>query len=133
MALATLARPGSWFESTYPQRAVSAVERVLAAKPATKIFADVRFADWLIWHDPALAGHLAYDTSFELLSSSQLDSLTTLSQAVVRGLRDTIAPYTLLVLDPKNKTTDRIVLARPGVHVILRSRRVIVATKPAAA
>jgi hypothetical protein len=127
----TLARSASWFESTYPTRAVSAVEQVLARAPATRVFADVRFADWLVWHDPALAGHIAYDTSFELLTQSQLASLASLSQAIVPGVHDTVAGYSLLVLDPKNKTVNRTLLARPGVRVILKSKRVIIATKPA--
>jgi hypothetical protein len=127
----TLARPASWFENTYPTRAVSTVERVLARAPATRIFADVRFADWLVWHDPALAGHIAYDTSFELLTQSQLASLASLSQAIVPGVHDTVAGYSLLVLDPKNKSINRVLLARSGIRVILRSKRVIVATKPA--
>jgi hypothetical protein len=128
----TLARPARWFESTYPSsRALAVVDRVMARAPKTKIFADVRFADWLVWHNPALAGHIAYDTSFELLSSSQLSSLSTLGQAALPGQHDFLRPYSLLVLAPRNRTVNRILLARPGVRVILRSKRVIIATKPA--
>jgi len=130
-AAVTLTRPVRWFENTYPTRAAAIVQRVLARSPWTKIFADVRFADWLVWHDPRLAGHLAYDTSLELLTPSQLASLSTLAQAIPPGGHDTIAPYSLLVLDPANKTVNRILLARAGTHVILRSKRVIIASKPA--
>jgi hypothetical protein len=126
----TLMRPAAWFENTYPTRAVAEVKRVLARAPDTKIFADVRFADWLIWHDPALAGRIAYDASFELLTPAQLASLASLSQAIVPGVHDTVAPYSLLVLDPKNKTVNRVLLAHPGTRVLLRSKRVIIASKP---
>jgi hypothetical protein len=126
----TLARQARWFENTYPSRAVAKIDRVMARAPGTRIFADVRFADWLVWHNPAIAGHIAYDTSLELLTPSQLSSLATLAQAVVPGSHDTIAPYSLLVLDPANKTVNRILLAHPGTHVLLRSKRVIIASKP---
>ena len=29
-----------------------------------------------------------------------------------------------------NRSTNRLLLARPGVHVLLRSKRVVIATKP---
>jgi hypothetical protein len=36
----------------------------------------------------------------------------------------------VLVLNPANKAVNRVLLARRGVRVVLRSKRVIVATKP---
>jgi hypothetical protein len=128
--IATFAHPATWFERTYDARTVSAVARILHRDPAAKIFADVRFADWLVWHDPALGGHIAYDTSFELLTSRQLTALSTPTVARAPGTPDLVAPYSVLVLDPKNKASNRLLLARPGVRVVLRSKRVIVATKP---
>jgi hypothetical protein len=130
MTVVTFARPASWFESTYPTRGLTVIEQAAAKHPSAKIFADVRYADWLVWHDPALAGRIAYDTSFENLTSAQLQSLASLGQAVVPGGHDTIGPYGILVLLPSNKLTNRVLLARRGVHVLLRNKRVIVATKP---
>ena len=129
--LATLAHPGSWFERTYPARGVATVERLLAKDPGAKVFADVRFADWLVWNDPAIAGHIAYDTSLELLTTAQLSSLATLGNALAPGARDPIGPYSVLVLDPADKSVDRILLARAHAAVLLRSKRVIIATKAA--
>jgi MFS family permease len=125
----TLARPASWFESTYPTRAVSTVRSILARQPDAKIFADTRFSDWLVWHDPALSGHIAYDTSFENLTRKQLQTLNTLPQAPAPGQRDPLAPYSVLVLNPKNKAENRLLLARTHAHVVLRSKRVLIATK----
>ena len=127
----TAARPASWFERTYPTRAVSVVEGVMARAPATKVFADVRFADWLVWHDPKLAGHIAYDTSFELLTDNQLSSLAHIGVALLPGSHDILAPYSLLVLNPADRGTNRIVLAQTHAHVILRTKRVLIATKAA--
>ncbi len=127
--LATFARPASWLQSTYPQRAIATIERITARNPATKIFADVRYADWLLWRDPRLAGHIAYDASFELLSSAQLESIASLGNAPLPGVRDTIGPYTLLVLDPANSSVNRLILARSHAIVVLRSKKVLIATK----
>ncbi len=129
--ISTFARPASWFQSSYPTRAVAIVQRSVARDPNIKIFADVHYADWLVWHDPALAGKIAYDTSFELLTSAQLQSLSDLTQELAPGQHELLAPYSLLVLNPADKGTNRILLARRGVHVILRSKHVIIASKPA--
>jgi hypothetical protein len=128
--LAVFTHPSSWFESTYPTRAVATVERIVGREPNVKIFADVRFGDWLLWHDPALAGHIAYDTSFELLTTKQLQSIATLTEALLPGQSSAVAPYGVLVLNPSNKGTNRHLLDQPGVKVVLRSKRVVIATKP---
>jgi MFS family permease len=128
----SLAHPASWFERTYPTRAPSVVQTLLKRDPSAKVFADVRYADWLVWHDPALAGHIAYDTSFENLTLKQLQMLNQLGQALLPGQRDPLAQYSVLVLYPKNKATNRILLTRTHARVVLRSKRVLIATKAAA-
>jgi hypothetical protein len=130
--IVTLARPAAWFRSTYPRTAVAIVRRLVAADPSTKIFADIRFSDWLVWNDPALAGHVAYDTSLENLTARQLESLTSLTAAPGPGVPNTLGPYRVLMLYPNasNRRTNRELLARRGVHVLLRSKRVVIATKP---
>lgn len=131
MVAGTLAHPSSWFESTYPTRAVTTVRQFMTRQPAAKIFADVRFADWLVWHDPTLAGHIAYDASFENLSQKQLQAINDLAAALLPGQRDPLAQYSMLVLDPKNKSTNRILLWRTHAHVVMRTKRVLIATKTA--
>ena len=128
--IATAAQSASWFERTYPNRAVAVIERIMARSPHTKVFADVHYSDWLIWHDPALAGHVAYDTSLELLTGAQLTSLASLGETPGPGVPNTLGPYSVLVLNPINKSTNRTLLARRGVHVIMRNKHVIIATKP---
>ncbi len=131
-AVATLGRPTAWFQSTYPRSAVAIAQRLVTADPSTKIFADIRFGDWLVWEDPALAGHIAYDTSLENLTGSQLQALTSLTATPGPGVPNTLGPYRVLMLDPtaSNRASNRQLLARPGVHVLLRSKRVVIATKP---
>lgn len=133
MLVTTLGRPASWFERTYPAHAVSVVNSLMNRDPSAKVFADVRYADWLVWHDSALAGHIAYDTSFENLTLKQLKSLNQLGQALLPGQRDPLTPYSVLVLYPKNKSTNRILLTRTHAHVVFRSKRVLIATKSSGA
>jgi MFS family permease len=130
VGVATLARPSSWFEGTYPTRAVATVSNLVAHHPGDKIFADVRFADWLVWHDPALAGRIAYDTSFENLTVRQLQMLSGLGAADLPWQHDLLAPYSVLVLSPTDKAANRVILWKARAHVIFRSKRVLIATKP---
>jgi hypothetical protein len=132
MVAGTLAHPSSWFERTYPTQAVATVRHIMSRQPGDKVFADVRFADWLVWHDPALAGHIAYDTSFENLSLKQLETINSLAAAVLPGQRDPLAQYSVFVLYPKNKSTNRILLWRAHARVVLRTKRVLVATRTSA-
>jgi hypothetical protein len=126
--LAIALRPGSWFEREYDGRAVHTVAEAVAHDPGIKIFADIRYSDWLLWHDPGLAGHLAYDTRLELLTNHQILALAGLTQLPEPHQRSILAGYKLLVLDPTDQPKTRILLAHPGTRVIMRGKRVIVAT-----
>jgi hypothetical protein len=126
--IATALKPASWFERSYDQRAVTTVAAALARNPSIKIFADIRYSDWLLWHDQALAGHLAYDTRLELLTDRQIRELGDLTQLPQAHERSILAGDRLLVLNPVSQPTTQILLARPGTHVILRGKRVVVAT-----
>lgn len=103
-AVATLARPTASIEysAQHPQL-LAAVQRVTRANPGLLVMADEHFADWLLWRDPALAGRIANDVRFEILTGRQIQSLQSLfldfgptPTRVARGFR-------LLILD---KTDD---------------------------
>lgn len=127
ITLAVLARPGAWFTSTYPTKAIPTLRRLIARDPHAKILADVRYADWLIWEDPQLfGGRVAYDTSFELLTTPQLDAIADLA-ANTANARDTVDRYKIWMLYPHNRSTNRTLLRRPGVRVVSRTRKVIIA------
>lgn len=133
-AVVTLARPASWFTSGYPSSAVATLQRLIARDPKVKVFADVHYADWLIWEDPTLfSGRVAYDTSLELLSVNQLQSIADLTKHDQRGGAPVLDGYGIWVLNPVNKAGNRTLLAEPGTRVVLRNKDVIVATHPATA
>ena len=100
LVLATLARPDSAIELTYQRtRILQVVEHQTAANRALKVFADVRFADWLLWRDPALAGRLANDARFELLTPSQIMRLQNALAATGPGWKQGFRGFRLVVLD----------------------------------
>lgn len=97
---AALARPDSSVELVYQRTGVlHVVERQTAAHPSLRVFADVRFADWLLWRDPGLRGRIANDARFELLSAPQMarvrDAVVAAGADWKRGLRG----FRLVVLD----------------------------------
>jgi hypothetical protein len=126
--IAVAASPASWFERGYDQRAVKTVAAELARDPNIRIFADDRYSDWLLWHDRALAGHLAYDIRFELLNDRQILALASLTGLPAPHQRGILAGDRLLVLDPTSQPTTQILLGRPGTHTLLNGTRVVVAT-----
>jgi hypothetical protein len=131
-ALAVAVQPASWFERQYDQKAATAVAAAVARQPSTRIFADLRYSDWLLWKNPRLANHLAYDARLELLTDAQILALAHLSEVRQPHQLDVTAGYQLLVLDPMDQPNTQILLARPGTHVILRRKRVVVATSSGA-
>ena len=105
-------KPVSWFTNEqYPGAAGNATARAAGSKGL--VFANESFADWLIFEHPQLAGRIAYDSRFELLTSRQLRSVVELRN-LVNGWRSTIKGYSILVLD---KTDD----AKP-IKALLRGR-----------
>jgi hypothetical protein len=105
--------PASWFtREEYPAGA----ERAAAAAAGSdgRVFANERYADWLVFEHSKLAGRIAYDSRFELLTSRQLGSVIEFRN-LVSGWRSTVRGYSVLVL---NKTDDR----KP-IRALLRARQ----------
>jgi putative effector of murein hydrolase LrgA (UPF0299 family) len=125
-----IGQPASWFTSTYPSRAIPTLKRLIAKDPSVKIFADVRYADWLIWNDPRqFSGRVAYDTSFELLTPSQLSVISNPAAKPKHG-DSPVARYGIWMLNPVNRKGNRALLKRSGVDTIIKNRKVIIATSP---
>jgi hypothetical protein len=128
-----VAQPATWFTSTYPVRAIPTLERLVAKDPKVKIFADVRYADWLIWKNPHIfAGRVAYDTSFELLTAAQLDLIADPAAKPKHG-SPALSAYGVWMLYPVNHATNRSLLKHGGVRTITRNAKVIIATTPSVA
>jgi hypothetical protein len=72
-----LARPPAWLE---PAPVRFAGEVAAATGPNAVVLADDSQADWLLWHEPSLAGRVAYDVRFELLRQEELLRLVAVQQ-----------------------------------------------------
>ncbi|MFZ0041966.1 MAG: hypothetical protein WAK93_11715, partial [Solirubrobacteraceae bacterium] len=132
LVVRTLTRSTGSLEPDYRPAVLTAVRTQLATSPGSRVFADVKFADWLMWELPASQGRLAFDARFELLSSSQLkaiydaDTVTGLSWE--RGLRG----YPVVVLD--TSSSDDLAHAlreQPGTRVQLDTGGAEVLTRAA--
>jgi hypothetical protein len=97
--VATLERPASGLQYGFQRPGVlSAVERVTRANPSLRVMPDPRFTDWLLWRDPALAGRLAYDVRYELLTGDQLGRLESLFSQSTPDWKTAARGYRLVVL-----------------------------------
>jgi hypothetical protein len=118
-------KPASWFTNEqYPAAAEKAA--AVAAGSNGRVFANESFPDWLIFEHPQLAGRVAYDSRFELLTGRQLRSVVEFRN-LVSGWRSLLRGYSVLVLD---KTDDakpiRALLSRQEARVVLRRGQVVV-------
>jgi hypothetical protein len=127
MTIAILGRPTSWFTSSYSAKSITTLRRLIAHDPKAQILADVRYADWLIWEDPRLfSGRVAYDTSFELLSGTQITAIADLA-ANTPAARRLVNEFRIWMLYPGNKSLNKTLLHRTDTRVITRSKQVIIA------
>ena len=94
------------------------------------MFASSPFADWLLWSRPTLAGSVAFDARFELLSRAQIQRIAAF-QARAGNWLSTARGYRVFVLDPhsdhalehalRHALPAQVVFSSPQV-VVLRRR-----------
>ena len=77
-------------DAAWPPETSAAVERARG-----RVFAEMRHADRLLWQSPALAGRVAFDARFELLSREQVERI----DDVLRGRGGTaVRDYDVFVI-----------------------------------
>lgn len=133
--VATLAAPAARAEYALQRPGVlAAVQRATATDPRLRVIADERFDDWLLWRDPRLAGHIATDVRFELLSAAQIQGLQSLFGQVGAGWKQAARGYRLIVL---NRGSDPAAWAgflhEPGRTVLYRDPQRLVILRSVAA
>jgi hypothetical protein len=127
--IAVAFKPLAWFTNDqFPSAAGNSA--AAAAGPNGRVFANERYADWLVFEHPQLAGRIAYDSRFELLTGRQLHSVIEFRN-LVAGWRSTVRGYSVFVLDKvddgrpitalANAQKDR-VARRRGPIIVLRRR-----------
>jgi hypothetical protein len=120
----------AWFEQDYPAAAGDAVAAAAGFAPSARVFADEPYADWLLFEHPALAGRLAYDARFELLTSGELTQIARFRLERGANWLETVDPYRILVLDPASDAgAIKLLKRRADVRVLYGDRGVVVLTR----
>ena len=119
-------RPPAWFERAWPTQGVAAIGHELAT-PNTRVIADDRHADWLLWQLPQLRGRLATDIRFELYSSKQLKQLIAYQERDKANWRATAKGYAVTVLSTKSDSAKHVhaygqPLYRGSDMIVIRNR-----------
>ena len=93
-------RPADWFTSRWPVAQSGQIETLAEHSPNGRVFADDRYADWLLWNYPQLRGRVAYDVRFELFDARSFLRLESFRDRIGDGWRSAAAGYDLIVADP---------------------------------
>ena len=118
------AEPTSWFTHAFPANAAQAAAR--AAGSHGLVFATSGYADWLLWSEPQLAGRVAFDSRYELLTQSQVDAIARIENAA-GDWRAALRRYRVFVLGPSSDATLEHALRQAmALHVAFRSPQVVV-------
>ncbi|HKD93806.1 MAG TPA: hypothetical protein VKB43_03760 [Gaiellaceae bacterium] len=125
IALAAVAiKPTSWFTSGFPPGGAEAA--VAAAGSQGRVFATSPYADWLLWSRPRLAGRVAFDARFELLSTKQLEQVARVQARSGDWLR-TLRGYRVFVLSRQSgPSLEQGLIDRLHAHVVFSSPQVVV-------
>jgi hypothetical protein len=88
---------GGGYERYTPLRAISAAAGYAAAHPGAKLLADNAASSAMLWHDPQMAGRVAYDARLERYPPSDLDRWIRFQETGGDDWGATTAGYQILV------------------------------------
>jgi hypothetical protein len=113
----------------YPAAGLAAVRRAVTVEPSVRVFADERYADWLLWRLPALRGRVAYDARFELLSGAEIAAIVIFKNEIGPHWSALASGYRLLVLQRSSPATAQLSHA-PGARVLYDRHGMVVILRP---
>jgi hypothetical protein len=116
------AKPTIWFTSGFPDAGAKAV--AAAAGPQGKVFATSPYADWLLWSRPQLAGRVAFDSRFELLTSAQVRHLTYFEARAGDWLAQARRYRVFVVSRRTDRTFARALVRQLPARIVFSSRQV---------
>ncbi|MEA2458810.1 MAG: hypothetical protein QOC95_1782, partial [Thermoleophilaceae bacterium] len=120
-------RSDGWYQHGWDARAASQVAAVVHAHPQTRIWANEIFADWLLWKEPTLAGHVAYDARFEILPHRYFKQVALFSVASGKDWHRFVDGYDVLVLGTRANSKQIAAMRKEtGRKVVFRDDRVTV-------
>ncbi|HEY8765294.1 MAG TPA: hypothetical protein VIM18_13960 [Solirubrobacteraceae bacterium] len=106
------ARPAGWYDHLWPNETAGAAISTAAHDPASRVFASDKYADWLLWRDPKLAGRVAFDIRFELNSGTQLRRLANYFGRIGPNWQAAARGYQVIVLGRDAHEAVRLALRR---------------------
>jgi hypothetical protein len=130
VVVVSFAHPARWFTGAFPPAAADRVAQIAARDPHARIFANERFADWLVLEHPELAGRIAFDGRFEILKTRELKRIVDFRARV--GSTSVIRGYRILVLYPSRLSDGKALsalLETRSRHVAYRDRHIAVITQ----
>ena len=126
-----LAWPSQAYESRWAQPALAALSRAVDADPDARVFASERYADWLLWEKPELAGRVAFDVRFELYDDEQLQALFRYHNRIGDGWRAPVRGYEFVVLDREaDRALEDPLLDVPGARLLYGDELIAVLSRP---
>jgi len=95
-----LTRSNGWLLQEWPTAQAGQIAGLARHTGNGRVFADDRYADWLLWTEPQLRGRVAYDVRFELFTRRQITLLSHFHNRIGDGWRAAADGYPIVVLDP---------------------------------
>jgi hypothetical protein len=118
-------------ERDFRPAAAQVIAREAAADPSLRVFSDVRFADWLVWERPELAGRIQFDARFELISRSRLEELYLWTNQATTSWKDATHGSRIIVIDRAlNWRNEAPIMREPGARRIYRNSEISVILRP---
>ena len=106
------------------------VARFMDAHPQATVFADDRYADWLLWEYPQLASRVAYDIRFELFTLDQLNELRAYRRVTGTEWNAAASDFSVVVFDPRDQSRAHTeAIERSALTVLHRDPLIVVAAR----
>jgi hypothetical protein len=113
--------------AAFPNSVATTVANETKVNPHMTVFASERYADWLLWKDPALAGRLVYDIRFELFDRKLFDQLLAFHEQTGADWLRMLHGARLVVLYRKTDHRAAAALRRePGARVLYENHDLVV-------
>ena len=123
-------RPSDGYLHGYPPAAAGAIAAAVEKDPSLRVFAEERFADWLLWQEPQLKGRLAYDVRFELLHAAELKALYRWHEQSTDGWRTASRCCRLLVVGTRDSPDNEAAYVASGARTLFRRHGLAVLLQP---
>jgi len=119
---------------SYPLSAARVVGTAVDRDETLRVFSSERYADWLLWEDPQLAGKLVYDVRFELFDAEHFARLAAFHDQGAKSDKITDGAR-LLVLDRvEDRVAVRTMTRASGARILYRDANLaVILRKPVGA